>query len=490
MRLRGSLLVLALGSSLLVSTARAGDTWTTPYDGVKHLHRTTTGPSMNIRALVIDLTVPGVHFAATTSTQRKRTTSSYAKLVSAQAAINGDFFSSTYATSGLAAGGGAQWTDTKDTTTSGNLVFDKTTRVELHKPSVVLAFDKTWMWGVVSGHPSILAAGVVPADSGSLCTNRNPRTAVGLSKDGKTLYLAVVDGRTTASVGMYCSELGKLMKGLGAEDAVNFDGGGSSTMYIAGIGVVNKPSDGSERVVGNHLALFAPKSGSVATIKGTVYESPDTQKKLGGVTVAVAGQGSDVTDAAGAYEILVPPGTYTLKATKSGYAAATVQKTVAAGATVVVDIGLEVSTVPTDVDGDGVTDDKDNCPELANPDQKDTDGDKIGDACDPDDDGDGVFDEDDDCPLAADPDQKDTDGDKIGDACEGQDGGPVDAVAADGAVSKPASHGGCGCQTGPSAAPGGALLLLLLGLASCCRRWSCSCRRRSSHRRRRRSPSR
>ena len=295
---------------------------------MKHLHRTTTSPTWNLHALVIDLTVPGVHFTATATTQRKRTTSSFAKLISAQGAINGDFFSYTdYSTSGLAAGSGAPWTDTKDTASSGNLAFDKTTRVELHKPSEVLAFDKTWMFGVVSGHPSILAAGVVPADSGSLCTGRNPRTAVGMSKDGKTLYLAVVDGRSSASVGMTCSELGKLMKGLGAEDALNFDGGGSSTMYIAGLGVVNVPSDGAERTVGNHLALFAPKSGTVGTIKGTVYVAPTPTAKLAGATVSVAGQGSDVTDAAGAYEILVPPGSYTIKAQKSGYVTGSVQAT-------------------------------------------------------------------------------------------------------------------------------------------------------------------
>ncbi|MGI8775363.1 MAG: thrombospondin type 3 repeat-containing protein [Actinomycetota bacterium] len=71
-----------------------------------------------------------------------------------------------------------------------------------------------------------------------------------------------------------------------------------------------------------------------------------------------------------------------------------------------------------DQDGDGIPDDKDNCPTVNNPDQKDTDGDGIGDACDDDDDNDGIPDDQDNCPTVFNPDQKDTDGDGIGDACD------------------------------------------------------------------------
>ena len=80
-----------------------------------------------------------------------------------------------------------------------------------------------------------------------------------------------------------------------------------------------------------------------------------------------------------------------------------------------------------DSDGDGIADDQDNCPAVANPDQLDTDEDGLGDACDPDDDNDGVEDDDDNCPLIANADQADFDADGLGDACDPDDDN--DAVA-------------------------------------------------------------
>jgi hypothetical protein len=428
-------LVLAFFASSLGAAARAADVVKNVAAGVTMTTRKTTTPWV-IHVLKVDLTVPGVRLGATTSAQRQRTTSSYAKLVNAAAAVNGCFFSySTYATTGLAVGNGVAWSDTADNNLLAAFAFDSADRVELRPQAELTRFDAAWMKGVVSGRPMLVTAGTKLATNPSYpsCATRNPRTAVGLSRDKKTVIIAVVDGRSSLSLGMTCTELATLMSGLGAYDAVNLDGGGSTDMYVRGVGVVNTPSDGTERVVGNHLAVFAPVLGTVATVKGLVYAAPNRAQVLKDATVTLAGTGTDVTDALGQYQLQALPGTLSVKVSRPGYTTKTVTATVATGATVTLDVGLAVDP-NADFDADGVPDTRDNCAQLANADQLDTDHDGLGDVCDGDDDGDGLADEDDNCPLVANADQLDTNGDGVGDACSVADAGvvePLDAGASD-----------------------------------------------------------
>ena len=90
-------------------------------------------------------------------------------------------------------------------------------------------------------------------------TIAHPRTAVGIDADGRRLLILVVDGRSSASRGYTMVELADMMTALGAENAINLDGGGSSTMYTrtgtGAMGIVNEPSDGSERLVPNALGV-------------------------------------------------------------------------------------------------------------------------------------------------------------------------------------------------------------------------------------------
>ena len=83
---------------------------------------------------------------------------------------------------------------------------------------------------------------------------RAPRSAVGVTKNGNFL-LGVVDGRQDSSHGLTLTEWAGLLKEMGAVDAINFDGGGSSELVVGGE-IQNSPSDGKERPVGTALLVM------------------------------------------------------------------------------------------------------------------------------------------------------------------------------------------------------------------------------------------
>ena len=87
-----------------------------------------------------------------------------------------------------------------------------------------------------------------------IARGRAPRTGVGIKKDGTVLIL-VADGRSDDSVGMSLQEFGRYFVQLGADRAMNFDGGGSSEMVVNGK-IMNDPSDGTERPVRAALGVF------------------------------------------------------------------------------------------------------------------------------------------------------------------------------------------------------------------------------------------
>jgi hypothetical protein len=115
---------------------------------------------------------------------------------------------------------------------------------------------------ILGGGPQLIAAGrkVFAAESSrygdSLYKQRHPRTAIGWRADGK-LVLVVVDGRQKSSAGMTMDELATLMLELNCIEAMNLDGGGSTTMAVRNR-IVNSPSDlMGERAVSDALMIFA-----------------------------------------------------------------------------------------------------------------------------------------------------------------------------------------------------------------------------------------
>ncbi|MBO9202381.1 MULTISPECIES: phosphodiester glycosidase family protein [Niastella] len=117
---------------------------------------------------------------------------------------------------------------------------------------------------VISTGPLMILNGVdLPISNDKFCNDRHPRTAMGEKADGTIVFL-VVDGRAKEAAGFSIPELQKLMKWLGCRDAINLDGGGSTSMYVKGqpyYGVVNYPSDNKkwdhegEREVANVIVI-------------------------------------------------------------------------------------------------------------------------------------------------------------------------------------------------------------------------------------------
>lgn len=114
---------------------------------------------------------------------------------------------------------------------------------------------------VLGGGPMLLRNGQMLVREDSTNPVRHPRTAVGTDATGRELILLVVDGRQPAlSVGMTLAELATELARLGCTDAMNLDGGGSSTLVLqtnatARLRVLNSPSDGRERAVVNGLGV-------------------------------------------------------------------------------------------------------------------------------------------------------------------------------------------------------------------------------------------
>lgn len=119
----------------------------------------------------------------------------------------------------------------------------------------------------VGGYPVVVRGSAVAddltgADRPASTDQRHPRTAVGFDPDRRSLWLVVVDGRREGhSEGMSLLELADLLIALGAGEALNLDGGGSSTMVL-GSTPVNRPSDlEGERPVANALAVVRRPEG-------------------------------------------------------------------------------------------------------------------------------------------------------------------------------------------------------------------------------------
>jgi exopolysaccharide biosynthesis protein len=252
---------LSLICTLLLAAAAvlAQDEWQPVGPGVTYEH--IRDGSMDIHVARIDLTSDKVRIVASRQSDFGTRVSEFAKRTHALIAINGDYFDKVMKPIGLVIGPCGQWSDTKDTSREGVVAFGPN-RAEVRTQSEVMDPPEDWVAGAVSGWPMLvrechaLTSTELPGSDG-FTRSPHARTAVGITKDGSTLYLVVADGRRKDVPGLTLGQLGAWMADkLQVCSAINLDGGGSSTMWVTDH-VVNQPSDGAERRVGDHLAVVA-----------------------------------------------------------------------------------------------------------------------------------------------------------------------------------------------------------------------------------------
>lgn len=136
--------------------------------------------------------------------------------------------------------------------------FKKGTKIEL---SVDFGIDLDKVQTAISGGAILVKDGKIPEKFSSNISGTHPRTAIGLSEDGETLYLITVDGRQKSSIGMTQTELAEFLIEKNIYQAINLDGGGSTTMVANKLGdtslsIINSPSSGVLRKVTNALRNF------------------------------------------------------------------------------------------------------------------------------------------------------------------------------------------------------------------------------------------
>ncbi len=122
------------------------------------------------------------------------------------------------------------------------------------------------LFAAVGGQALLVEDGHLPAYFTQNISGRHARTAVGVSRDGKTLYLAAVEKQTSdgtvVSIGMTQEELAGFLVSAGVWRAVNLDGGGSTTMAArhlgdSGISLINRPQGISQRRVPDAIGIFS-----------------------------------------------------------------------------------------------------------------------------------------------------------------------------------------------------------------------------------------
>jgi len=238
-----------------------------------------------IQVVRIDLLTPGLEFLVTPADYEQRlhlkarTTTQFAREFDAQVAVNGGFFLPWWSHTpwdyyprvgepvralGYAVSGGRAYPEAERDGEHPALYLTRAHRASFRRP-------KEPVWNAISGDCFLVQGGKPGPRPIRRRDKPEPRTALGLARDGRTLIVMVVDGRQPGySEGVTLAELAHLFVEQGAEIAINLDGGGSSALVAettpGRIALLNCPIDNHipwrERPVANHLGVRVSRRSS------------------------------------------------------------------------------------------------------------------------------------------------------------------------------------------------------------------------------------
>jgi len=250
-------------------TARVSE-WRPLFRGIEEAHAETDRPRpLHVRAVRIDLREPTIEFFVTPSNGEKPLdtdglkTSSFLKKHRLQVAINATPFKPFVKKEGepqdvlgLSVSRGERYSP--PAAGYGALLISKDNKARIVTPPI----GKEGVYNAVGGFRLLLKDGKNVGAAGKF----HPRSAAGISRDGRYLYLVVIDGRQEGySEGTTTAETAEWLRKFGAYDALNLDGGGSTCLVIddgkGGARILNRPIHagipGNERVNANHLGVKA-----------------------------------------------------------------------------------------------------------------------------------------------------------------------------------------------------------------------------------------
>ena len=226
------------------------------------------GESQSVNILEVDLNRNKIKLSIAADPAKRILTSTFAKEKNAIAAINGTFFDMK--------NGGSRLLIRQDGKTINSSQFSSersngALTIDGRQINIVASDSDKIDWADQLKAPNVMVSGPVLLMNGKPATLSkagfnvltHPRSAVAITNDNKLLLVAV-DGRSETGSGMSLFSLTTLLETLGARDAMNLDGGGSTTLYVKGQtenGVVNHPSDNKkfnhegERTVANAILI-------------------------------------------------------------------------------------------------------------------------------------------------------------------------------------------------------------------------------------------